>query len=119
MQAVVLVGGEGTRLRPLTLTRPKPALRLVDRPFIRFMVDWLARHGVSEVIMACGFRAELLRDALGDGGGEGGPAIRYVEEPEPLGTGGPIRLAADGGRPRRALPGAERRRADRPRPHAR
>ena len=94
MQAVVLVGGEGTRLRPLTLGRPKPALRLVDRPFIRFMVDWLARHGVSEVIMACGFRAELLRDALGDGGGEG-PAIRYVEEPEPLGTAGPIRLAAD------------------------
>jgi mannose-1-phosphate guanylyltransferase len=94
MQAVVLVGGEGTRLRPLTLGRPKPALRLVDRPFIRFMVDWLARHGVSEVIMACGFRAELLRDALGDGGGEG-PAIRYVEEREPLGTAGPIRLAAD------------------------
>ena len=92
MQAVVLVGGEGTRLRPLTLTTPKPALRLVDRPFIRFMVDWLARHGVSEVIMACGFRAELLRDSLG-AGGEGGPAIRYVEETEPLGTGGPIRLA--------------------------
>ncbi|MGI9019555.1 MAG: sugar phosphate nucleotidyltransferase [Solirubrobacterales bacterium] len=94
MQAVVLVGGEGTRLRPLTLTRPKPALRLVDRPFIRFMVDWLAAHGVDEVIMACGFRAELLREALGDGG-EGGPPIRYVEEPEPLGTGGPLRLAAE------------------------
>jgi mannose-1-phosphate guanylyltransferase len=94
MQAVVLVGGEGTRLRPLTLTRPKPALRLVDRPFIRFMVDWLARHGVKEVVMACGFRAELLRQALGEGG-DGGPAIRYVEEPEPLGTAGPVRLAAE------------------------
>ena len=63
---LVLVGGEGTRLRPLTLTRPKPAITLVDRPFIRFMVDWLARHGVTEVIMACGFRAEDLRAALGD-----------------------------------------------------
>ena len=47
MQALVLVGGEGTRLRPLTLTQPKPALPLVDRPFIRYMVDWLARHGVD------------------------------------------------------------------------
>jgi mannose-1-phosphate guanylyltransferase len=91
MQAVVLVGGEGTRLRPLTLSHPKPALRLVDRPFIRFMVDWLARHGVSEVVMACGFRAELLRAALGEGGGEA--SIRYVEEAEPLGTAGPVRLA--------------------------
>ena len=49
MQAVVLVGGEGTRLRPLTLTHPKPALSLVDRPFIRYMVDWLGRHGIDEV----------------------------------------------------------------------
>ncbi len=96
MQAVVLVGGEGTRLRPLTLTQPKPALALVDRPFIRWMVEWLGRHGIDEVIMACGFRAEDLRDALGDAI-EGGPTIRYVEEPEPLGTAGPVRLAADQG----------------------
>jgi mannose-1-phosphate guanylyltransferase len=94
MQALVLVGGEGTRLRPLTLTQPKPAITLVDRPFIRFMVDWLARHGVDDVIMACGFRAELLRERLGEGGA-GGPRIRYLEEPEALGTAGPIRFAAD------------------------
>ena len=79
MQAVVLVGGEGTRLRPLTLTQPKPALPLVDRPFIRYMVDWLGRHGVDEVVMACGFKAENLRAALGDEV-PGGPTIRYVEE---------------------------------------
>jgi mannose-1-phosphate guanylyltransferase len=96
MQALVLVGGEGTRLRPLTLTQPKPALPLVDRPFIRYMVDWLARHGVSEVVMACGFRAEDLRSALGDEIA-GGPTIRYLEEDEPLGTAGPLRLAADRG----------------------
>ena len=96
MQALVLVGGEGTRLRPLTYTRPKPALPLVDRPFIRFMVDWLAHHGVTEVLMACGFQPKALRAALGEGGG-GGPRIRYLEEQEPLGTGGPIRLAADEG----------------------
>jgi mannose-1-phosphate guanylyltransferase len=96
MQALVLVGGEGTRLRPLTLTRPKPALPLVDRPFIRYMVDWLGHHGVTEVIMACGFRAEDLRSALGDRVPDG-PTIRYVEEDEPLGTAGPLRLAADQG----------------------
>ena len=96
MQALILVGGEGTRLRPLTLTRPKPAITLVDRPFIRFMVDWLARHDVSEVIMACCFRPEDLRAALGDSI-PGGPEIRYLEEPEPLGTAGPIRLASDEG----------------------
>ena len=96
MQAVVLVGGEGTRLRPLTLTQPKPALPLVDRPFIRYMVDWLGRHGVDEVVMACGFKAEDLRSALGDEV-PGGPTIHYVQEDEPLGTAGPVRLAADRG----------------------
>ncbi len=96
MQAVVLVGGEGTRLRPLTLTRPKPALPLVDRPFIRFMVDWLGRHGIDEVILACGFRAADLRAALGDEV-PGGPAIHYLQEDGPLGTAGPVRLAADQG----------------------
>jgi mannose-1-phosphate guanylyltransferase len=96
MQAVVLVGGEGTRLRPLTLTQPKPALQLVDRPFIRYMLDWLGHHGIDEVVMACGFRAEDLRAALGDSV-PGGPSIRYIEEDEPLGTAGPVRLAADQG----------------------
>ncbi len=96
MQAIVLVGGEGTRLRPLTLTQPKPAVRLVDRPFVRFIVDWLARHDIDEVVMACGFRAGLLREALGDGAGAG-PRIHYLEEPEPLGTAGPLRLAANRG----------------------
>jgi mannose-1-phosphate guanylyltransferase len=96
MQALILAGGEGTRLRPLTLTMPKPAIQLVDRPFLRFMIDWLATHGVDEVIVASGFGAEELRAALGDGG-EGGPSIAYIAEEEPLGTGGPLRLAADEG----------------------
>ncbi len=96
MQALVLVGGQGTRLQPLTLTQPKPAIPLVDRPFIRFMADWLGRHGVTDVVMACGFRPEDLRSALGDQI-PGGPRVRYVEESEPLGTAGPIRLAADQG----------------------
>jgi len=96
MQALILVGGEGTRLRPLTLTRPKPALPLVDRPFIRYIVDWVARHGVTDVVMACGFGAEPLREVLGEDDRQG-PRIRYVEERRPLGTAGPLRLAADEG----------------------
>jgi len=92
MQALILVGGEGTRLRPLTLTVPKPVLPLVDRPFIRYMIDWLARHGVDDVIMACGFLASGVHDVLGEGGG-GGPRLRYVEEPEARGTAGAIKFA--------------------------
>ena len=92
MQALILVGGEGTRLRPLTLTTPKPVVPLVDRPFIRYMIDWLARHGVDDVVMACGFLAAGVRDVLGEGEG-GGPRLRYVEEPEPRGTAGAMKFA--------------------------
>jgi mannose-1-phosphate guanylyltransferase len=95
MQALILAGGEGTRLRPLTLTMPKPAIQLVDRPFLRYMIDWLGRHGVDEVVIASGFGADVLRAALGDGAE--GPSLGYIEESEPLGTGGPVRLAADRG----------------------
>ncbi len=94
MQAIVLVGGEGTRLRPLTEWVPKPALTLVDRPFLAYMVEWLAAHGVDEVVLACGFLPDVLREALGDGE-RSGARIRYVAEPEPLGTAGAIRFAAD------------------------
>jgi mannose-1-phosphate guanylyltransferase len=95
MQAIVLVGGEGTRLRPLTETVPKPALTLVDRPFLAYMVEWLAGHGVSEVVLACGFLPGVLREALADEEERAGVRIRYVAEPEPLGTAGAIRFAAD------------------------
>jgi mannose-1-phosphate guanylyltransferase len=94
MQAIVLVGGEGTRLRPLTSAVPKPALTLVDRPFLAYMVEWLARHGVEEVVLACGFLPDVLREALGEGE-HAGTRVRYVVEPEPLGTAGAIRFAAD------------------------
>jgi mannose-1-phosphate guanylyltransferase len=94
MQAIVLVGGEGTRLRPLTLRTPKPALTLVDRPFLAYMIEWLAGHGVTEVVLACGFLPDVLRDALGDDE-RAGVRLSYVEEPEPRGTAGAIRFAAE------------------------
>lgn len=95
MQAIVLVGGEGTRLRPLTESTPKPALTLVDRPFLAYMIEWLAGHGVDEVVLACGFLPEVLREALAGEEERAGARIRYVAEPEPLGTAGAIRFAAD------------------------
>jgi len=95
MQAIVLVGGEGTRLRPLTDSVPKPALTLVDRPFLAYMIEWLGGHGVSEVVLACGFLPAVLREALAGEEERAGVRIRYVTEPEPLGTAGAIRFAAD------------------------
>jgi mannose-1-phosphate guanylyltransferase len=92
MQALILVGGEGTRLRPLTSTQPKPVVPLVDRPFLTYMLEWLRRHGVDEVILACGFLADGVRSVLGDGS-ELGMRLRYIEEPEPLGTGGALKFA--------------------------
>ena len=87
MQAVILVGGEGTRLRPLTSTVPKPVVPLVDRPFSVFMLEWLRGHGVDDVVMSCGFLATSVRNVLGDGS-QYGLRLRFVEEPEPRGTAG-------------------------------
>jgi mannose-1-phosphate guanylyltransferase len=94
MQAVILVGGEGTRLRPLTSTVPKPVVPLVDRPFIVYMLEWLARHGVDDVVMSCGFLATAVRNVLGDGS-QYGLRLRFIEEPEPRGTAGALKYAED------------------------
>src|SRR4051794_12767084 len=94
MQAVILVGGEGTRLRPLTSNLPKPVVPLVDRPFIAYMLEWLVRPGVDDVIISCGVKADSVRAALGDGSGDG-VALRFVEEPEPRGTAGALKYAEE------------------------
>jgi mannose-1-phosphate guanylyltransferase len=95
MQALVLAGGEGTRLRPLTLTTPKPVMPLAGRPFLTFMLDWARSHGVDEAILSLGFMADAVHEVLGDI--HGGMRLRYVREDAPLGTAGPVRLAADEG----------------------
>src|SRR5437868_922828 len=92
MQALIFVGGEGTRLRPLTSTVPKPVMPLVDRPFIAFLLEWLRGHGVDDIVMSCGFLAAGVRNVLGDGS-RFGVRLRYVEEPRPLGTGGALKFA--------------------------
>jgi len=94
MQAVILVGGEGTRLRPLTSGTPKPIVTFVDRPFMAFMLEWLAGHGVEDVIMSCGFLATKVEAVLGDGSAFG-VRLRFVEEPEPRGTAGALKYAEE------------------------
>jgi mannose-1-phosphate guanylyltransferase len=93
VQALVLAGGEGTRLRPLTYTVAKPVLPLVGRPHIAYVIDWLARHGVDDVIISCGHLAEGMRSVLGSL--DLGAHIRFAEEPDPRGTAGAIRFAED------------------------
>jgi mannose-1-phosphate guanylyltransferase len=92
MQALILAGGEGTRLRPLTSDVPKPVVPLVDQPFIGYMFEWLRYHGVDDVVLSCGFLADGVREVLGDGS-RFDIRLRYVEEPRPLGTGGALKFA--------------------------
>jgi mannose-1-phosphate guanylyltransferase len=94
VQALILAGGEGTRLRPLTSTIPKPVVPLVGRPFISYMLEWLRGHGVDDAILSCGFMADGVRSVLGDGDALG-MRLRYVEESRPLGTGGALKLAEE------------------------
>jgi mannose-1-phosphate guanylyltransferase len=94
MQALILVGGEGTRLRPLTATVPKPVITLVDRPFMAYMLEWLRSHGIDEIVFSLGFKADRVRAVLGDGSAFG-VSLTYVEEPAPMGTGGAVKYAED------------------------
>ena len=92
IEAIVLVGGEGRRLRPLTDTRPKPMMPLVDRPFVAHQLDHLRRFGVTDVVFSCGYRPEALEAHFGDGAAVG-MRLRYVVDPVPLGTAGAIKNA--------------------------
>ncbi len=88
MKAVVLVGGEGTRLRPLTETIPKPLVPLVDRPSLDHVLDHLARHGVHEVVLSSSYLESTFRAFIEARHGD--PRITWITEAEPLGTGGAI-----------------------------
>jgi mannose-1-phosphate guanylyltransferase len=94
LPAVILVGGEGTRLRPLTARTPKPMLPLVDRPLLAYTFEHLRNHGVERATLSCGYLPTQIREHFGDDGS--GLALEYVVEDEPLGTGGAIAFAARG-----------------------
>jgi len=89
MNAVVLVGGEGTRMRPLTETVPKPLLPLVDRPFLAHVLDRLAQHGVDEAILSSPYLEEVF-DPFLESRGDRPPRVLWITEPKPLGTAGAI-----------------------------
>ena len=94
MKAVIMAGGEGTRLRPLTSTTPKPMLPIANRPMMEHVVNLLKRHGFDEIIVTVAFMANAIKDYFGDGR-EFGVKFIYANEPTPLGTAGSVRNAME------------------------
>ncbi|MBM4419737.1 MAG: nucleotidyl transferase [Chloroflexi bacterium] len=94
MKAVVMAGGEGSRLRPLTINRPKPMVPIVNKPCMQHVLDLLQRHGITEVIVTVQYLASVIQDAFGDGSSLG-MKIHYSVEEVPLGTAGSVKLAQE------------------------
>ena len=94
LPAVILVGGKGTRLRPLTERTRKDMLPLVDRPLLAYTFEHLRRHGVERAVLSCGYLPTQIRGHFGDEWH--GLRLEYRVEDEPLGTGGAVRFAAEG-----------------------
>jgi len=92
MKAVILVGGEGTRLRPLTCNTPKAIVPILNRPFLEHLLDYLKRHGVSDAILAMGYLPDPIQSCLGDGS-QLGVRLTYQVEDSPLGTAGAVKNA--------------------------
>ena len=92
MKAVVMAGGEGTRLRPLTSNQPKPMVPVVGKPCMEHILDLLRKHGIEEVIVTLAFMPQAIRSYFGDGESLG-LSIEYSVEESPLGTAGSVRLA--------------------------
>src|SRR3989442_14746102 len=90
MQAVVMAGGEGSRLRPLTINRPKPMVQIVNKPCLGHILDLLLRHGIDDAFVTLQYLASVIQDSYGDGGALG-LRLRYSIEETPLGTGGFVR----------------------------
>ena len=94
MKAVIMAGGEGTRLRPLTSNLPKPMMPLANKPMMEHVIDLLRRHGFDEIVVTLAFMPDAIRNHFGDGS-EYGVHIQYATEETPLGTAGSVRNAAD------------------------
>ena len=102
MKAVVMAGGEGTRLRPMTANQPKPLLPVVNKPIMEHVLRLLKRHGFTETVVTVQFLAALVRNYFGDGE-EIGMALSYATEEMPLGTAGSVKNAQDALRDERFL----------------
>jgi NDP-sugar pyrophosphorylase family protein len=92
MKAVILAGGEGTRLRPLTLHTPKPVVPVADRPFLLHQIELLGRAGIRDIVFSVAYKPERVRDVFGSGEAFG-VRIEYLVEDPPLGTGGAVKNA--------------------------
>lgn len=93
MQALILAGGKGTRLRPLTVYTPKPIVPVLNRPFLLYQIEILRRAGIKDITLSLSYQPDKIEDQLGDGF-DYGVNLRYVTEPAPLGTGGAYKFAA-------------------------
>ena len=102
MRMVILAGGKGVRLRPLTYTIPKPLLPIGEKPILEEIIERLRDQGIRDITIAVGYRAELIETYFRDGA-HLGVAIDYVRETQPLGTAGPLALVRDA----QALPAGE------------
>lgn len=94
MQALILAGGFGTRLRPLTLHTPKPVVSLVGRPILAYQLEILKRAGITDVILSLNYQPTKIREVIGDGA-DYGVNVRYAVEPEPMGTAGAVKFAEE------------------------
>src|SRR5215212_1646491 len=94
MQALILAGGKGTRLRPLTVYTPKPVVPVCNRPFLLYQIDTLKRAGVKDVTLSLSYQPHKIEQQLGDGS-DFGVRITYAVEPQPLGTAGAYKFAGD------------------------
>ena len=95
MKAIIMAGGKGTRLQPLTSNRPKPMIPIVNKPCMEHIVGLLERHGFTDVLATLEYMPDAIRDYFGDGS-DWGVKMRYSVEEEPLGTAGSVRRAAAG-----------------------
>lgn len=92
MKAIILVGGEGTRLRPMTCNCPKPMIPVANKPFLVHVFDYLKMHGITDIILSMGYRSEVIENYFGDGS-DFGINLIYVLEDKPLGTAGAAKNA--------------------------
>ncbi|MDQ4090595.1 MAG: nucleotidyltransferase family protein, partial [Actinomycetota bacterium] len=92
MKAVIMAGGEGTRLRPLTSNQPKPLMPLANRPMMEHIVRLLKSHGFEDIVVTLAFLPQTIRTYFGDGS-EFGVRMVYATEETPLGTAGSVRNA--------------------------
>jgi NDP-sugar pyrophosphorylase family protein len=92
MKGVIIAGGPGTRLRPLTYTRPKPIVPVANKPFLDYQVELLKRHGIKDIIFCTNYMAEMIEAHFGDGSSHG-VKMNYVIEENPLGTAGAVKNA--------------------------